>query len=138
MSMKFGTITISPEIIFLRTEYSFAFINIRQSVRGRCLIAPKRNVSFFDELKNEEKIDLINAVKRVANVLKKGYGTEGIGITMQDGPAAGQTIPHVHFHVFPRNFPTKWSPIIVSQDVQEQVCKQIIDFFKLYDPEYVD
>ena len=26
------------------------------------------------------------------------------GGTLQDGPAAGQTVPHVHIHVLPRKF----------------------------------
>ena len=137
--MKFGPHTILPQTIFLRTKYCFAFTNLRPSVDGHCLVSPKRIVPFFDDLNDEEKLDLISTAKRVASVLQKGYGTDGIGITMQDGPAAGQTVPHVHFHVIPRNFPTKWrSSPNLSIEVQEENTKKVIEFFKKYDPEYVE
>ncbi|MNG35896.1 HIT domain protein [compost metagenome] len=31
-----------------------------------------------------------------------GYGTEGINIVVNDGPAANQHVPHLHLHLIPR------------------------------------
>ena len=136
MAMEFGPHMILPQFIFLKTKYCYAFTNLRPSVDGHCLVSPIRKVQFFDDLNEEEKLDLIHTAKRVGNVLKQGYKTDAIGITMQDGPAAGQTVPHVHFHVIPRNIPTKWrSSPNLDPKVQEENTNKVIEFFKLYDTE---
>lgn len=35
-------------------------------------------------------------------MIQRVYGAEALNIAMQDGEAAGQSVPHVHFHVIPR------------------------------------
>ncbi|KAG5639340.1 hypothetical protein H0H81_004061 [Sphagnurus paluster] len=42
------------------------------------------------------------SVRRVGNVIERAYGADGLTIACQDGKAAGQTVPHVHFHLLPR------------------------------------
>lgn len=37
--------------------------------------------------------------------LKRIYKAEAFNIAIQDGPAAGQSVPHVHAHIIPR----KWT-----------------------------
>ncbi|KAG6919048.1 hypothetical protein DXG01_009758 [Tephrocybe rancida] len=42
------------------------------------------------------------SVKRVGTVIERVYGADGLTIACQDGKAAGQSVPHVHFHLLPR------------------------------------
>lgn len=42
------------------------------------------------------------SVHEIAPKLEKHYGGEALTISIQDGAAAGQTVPHVHVHVLPR------------------------------------
>jgi len=44
----------------------------------------------------------MESVKTVGSVVEKAYSGDGLTVACQDGPAAGQTIPHVHFHILPR------------------------------------
>ncbi|EAY13815.1 HIT domain containing protein [Trichomonas vaginalis G3] len=106
---SFGPWTIPKEHIFYESELSFAFVNLRPACEGHVLISPKRVVQFFDLLTDAEKLDLLNTATHVRDTMKASMHTEGCAMTIQDGPAAGQTVPHVHFHVIPRNFPTKFS-----------------------------
>ena len=136
MAMKFGPHTISPQTIFIKTKYCFGFTNLRPSCEGHCLVAPNRVVQYINDLSEDERNDLLNTVNRVSKVLQLGYKTDGVGITVQDGVAAGQTVPHVHFHVIPRNFPTKWkSSPNLAPEVQEANTKKVIEFLELYDSE---
>ena len=44
------------------------------------------------------------AIQKVSSALKKYYNADALTINCQDGVAAGQTVPHVHFHILPRKF----------------------------------
>ena len=46
--------------------------------------------------------DLYLSVHEIAPKLERHYGGEALTISIQDGAAAGQTVPHVHVHVLPR------------------------------------
>lgn len=35
-------------------------------------------------------------------MISRVYSADALNIAMQDGEAAGQSVPHVHFHVIPR------------------------------------
>ena len=43
----------------------------------------------------------IQAVQKVARGLKTALAAEGIVLMQLSGEAAGQTVPHVHFHLIP-------------------------------------
>ncbi|TCD64482.1 hypothetical protein EIP91_004043 [Steccherinum ochraceum] len=44
----------------------------------------------------------MHSVQHVGKVIERAYHASGLTIACQDGPAAGQTVPHVHFHLLPR------------------------------------
>jgi diadenosine tetraphosphate (Ap4A) HIT family hydrolase len=69
---------------------------------GHTLLIPKRHAGSFFDLTGEERkalLDLLDAVKRA---LDSEYHPNGYNIGVNDGPAAGQTVPHVHVHLIPR------------------------------------
>lgn len=42
------------------------------------------------------------AVRKVQELLKEQYGCDAFNVAVQDGKAAGQSVPHVHVHILPR------------------------------------
>lgn len=74
-------------------------------------------------------MDLLKTANLISKAMQKGFNAEGCAVTLQDGPAAGQTVPHVHFHVIPRNFPTKWTP---SPNLPEDVRKKQAELYKTF------
>ena len=63
-------------------------------VEGHTLIIPNRHVRFVDELTEEEWASVFPLVKR--------FGGIDFNLGINRGAAAGQTVFHVHIHVFPR------------------------------------
>merc|ERR1712066_685643 len=95
---------IKSNQIFYETEKSFALCNITPVLPGHVLVSPKKIVQRVHELEKEELADLICSVQLVGKVLQDYYDAEALTINCQDGVAAGQTVPHVHFHILPRKF----------------------------------
>ena len=99
---QFGPFQISPDHVFYSTPLSAAFVNLRPIVPGHCLVMPQRVVPLLEDLTNEEYTDLWNSVRVVQRALKQHYSCEAFNVAVQDGAAAGQSVPHVHVHLLPR------------------------------------
>jgi len=79
-------------------------VNLRPLVPGHVLVMPQRIVPQLAALTEEEYTDLWLLVRRVQTVLQKAYPTTtAFNVAVQDGPAAGQSVPHVHVHILPRS-----------------------------------
>lgn len=101
--LLFGKFIISAASIFMRTKSSFAFVNLRPIVPGHVLVSPMRVVPLLDDLSEDEYADLWLTVRNVQNILKQHYtDCSGFNVAVQDGRAAGQSVPHVHVHILPR------------------------------------
>lgn len=88
--------------VFFESERSYGFVNLRPLVPGHVLVIPKRVCARFTALTPEEVSDLYLAVHTIGPKLEEFFNGTALTISIQDGPAAGQTVPHVHVHVLPR------------------------------------
>eukprot|EP00551_Chaetoceros_affinis_P016821 CAMPEP_0203702740 /NCGR_PEP_ID=MMETSP0091-20130426/40558_1 /ASSEMBLY_ACC=CAM_ASM_001089 /TAXON_ID=426623 /ORGANISM="Chaetoceros affinis, Strain CCMP159" /LENGTH=201 /DNA_ID=CAMNT_0050577041 /DNA_START=157 /DNA_END=762 /DNA_ORIENTATION=+ len=102
--LVFGRFRISSEQIFYKSpsNLSAGIVNLRPIVPGHVLIIPRRIVPKISELDKTEYIDLWDSVRIVQNMLEAHYDAQGFNIAIQDGRAAGQSVPHVHVHILPR------------------------------------
>jgi diadenosine tetraphosphate (Ap4A) HIT family hydrolase len=62
------------------------------------LVVPKRHVQYLGDLSEAEYIDLWSLVRRVRGMFKAD-----MNIGVNDGPIAGQTVPHAHVHLIGRH-----------------------------------
>lgn len=71
---------------------------------GHSLIVPKRRAARFAELLSDEKAQLISWIEWCLAHLKGELRPEpsGFNVGVNDGRAAGQTIPQFHMHIIPR------------------------------------
>jgi diadenosine tetraphosphate (Ap4A) HIT family hydrolase len=69
---------------------------------GHTLVIPKRHVGSWFEITKDEQSDLFNLLERAKKALQGEFNPDGYNIGINDGPAAGQTVPHLHMHLIPR------------------------------------
>jgi len=69
---------------------------------GHTLVIPKRHVGSFFELTVEERGELLALVSSAKAKIDAEHRPSAYNIGINDGPAAGQTVPHVHIHLIPR------------------------------------
>lgn len=68
---------------------------------GHTLIIPNRHVGSFFELEGNERAQLLTLLDRAKDVLDAEFKPQGYNVGINDGPAAGQTVPHLHIHFIP-------------------------------------
>jgi bis(5'-adenosyl)-triphosphatase len=96
MAVKFGKWDIHEYEIFWKGVLSYAMVNTKPIVKNHLLVCPFRVVPSFCDLNRDELAELTFAVSRITRSLGP------CSVAIQDGREAGQTVPHVHFHIIPR------------------------------------
>ena len=79
-----------------------AFLDIKPVNPGHTLIIPKSHYSNLEEIPEEDLCSLIKACKIVGQKIINGLKVTGYNLTENNNPIAGQIIPHIHFHLIPR------------------------------------
>jgi diadenosine tetraphosphate (Ap4A) HIT family hydrolase len=62
----------------------------------------RRHVARLADLSDEERAALWELVPAARQRIERAHAPEGYNLGLNDGAAAGQTVPHVHLHVIPR------------------------------------
>jgi len=70
---------------------------------GHTLIIPHRHIGSFFELTLPERENLLQLLDQARAELQRSNPVpDGFNVGINDGPAAGQTVPHLHIHLIPR------------------------------------
>jgi diadenosine tetraphosphate (Ap4A) HIT family hydrolase len=70
---------------------------------GHTLVIPKRHVGSFFDLATDERLDLLALLDSAKAVIDREFKPQAYNIGINDGAAAGQTVPHLHIHLIPRH-----------------------------------
>ena len=93
----------NKEKYVVENDLAFATFDSYPVSNHHCLIIPKRHVSNYFDLTNEEIIacnDLIKLIKQ--EISDKDKTVEAFNIGVNTGKIAGQSIMHCHIHLIPR------------------------------------
>ena len=66
------------------------------------MIIPRRHVASFFETTTDEELALLRILRIARADLDHLLHPAGYNIGINDGAAAGQTVPHLHIHLIPR------------------------------------
>ena len=70
--------------------------------RGHSLVIPKRHIGSFFETSPQERAALLELLDQAQAAAGAEFHPDGFNIGINDGAAAGQTVPHLHIHLIPR------------------------------------
>ena len=82
-------------------EHSLAFMVIMRQADGHALVIPKYPAETLAELPLDYAAPLLATVQKVMAAQKSLLKVEGVVLMQLNGTAAGQTVPHLHFHLIP-------------------------------------
>lgn len=92
-----------PCIRLYEDELTLSFMDIMPQADGHVLIIPKEPAETLLELSEAGAQACMRTTQRMAKAVKAALQPPGIMIVQFNGAAAGQTVPHFHFHVVPRH-----------------------------------
>lgn len=102
-NLKFGPFQVSKQVFHLsKSQLSYGLVNLKPLLPGHVLICPVRSVPRLSQLSVQETADLFHTVRVVSRTVERVYRATSLNVAVQDGVDAGQSVPHVHVHVIPR------------------------------------
>lgn len=102
-NLKFGPFQVSKQVFHLsKSQLSYGLVNLKPLLPGHVLICPVRSVPRLSQLSVQETADLFHTVRVVSRTIERVYRATSLNVAVQDGVDAGQSVPHVHVHVIPR------------------------------------
>ena len=94
---------IDPKLVLLESANSVLLANYFPLSDCSLMVIPKRHVYSITELSGGEASDFMQMIVMATNKIKANLNPEGINIFLNEGEIAGQTVPHLHFHIVARS-----------------------------------
>jgi diadenosine tetraphosphate (Ap4A) HIT family hydrolase len=94
--------TLPPERILLTSAHGVIIRDGFPISPGHTLVIPRRHVDSFFNLTTEERVDLLGLLDQAKAGVENEFKPDTYNVGINDGPAAGQTVPHLHIHLIPR------------------------------------
>jgi len=92
-----------PSVKVYEDDKTLAFMDVMPQADGHTLVIPKEPAETLFDLSPDGATAMIKTAQIVAKAVKKGLDAPGIMLFQLNGKSAGQSVPHVHFHIVPRN-----------------------------------
>jgi diadenosine tetraphosphate (Ap4A) HIT family hydrolase len=94
--------TLPASRIIHRNEAGLVVRDAYPVTTGHTLVIPARHVGTFFSTTAEERSGLLSLLDTAKQQLDAEFAPAGYNIGINDGAAAGQTVPHLHIHLIPR------------------------------------
>ncbi|OUS29369.1 HIT family protein [Gammaproteobacteria bacterium 45_16_T64] len=92
---EFGCIKVYED------DHVIAFMDIMPQADGHTLIVPKEAAETLSDLSDDGAAAAIKVVKKIVGAVKVAMDVPAATVMQLNGSEAGQTVPHIHFHVIP-------------------------------------
>jgi len=83
-------------------DRTFAFLDINPLTRGHALVVPKTHAARLEEASEEDAAAVMRTARRLVPRLCGAVGAQDATVAINNGPHAGQEVPHLHLHIVPR------------------------------------
>ena len=106
--MKIIRREIPAEIVY-EDDDTLAFLDVKPATPGHTLVVPKKFAQNIFDADDETLSAVMRAVQKIAPAVRDAVGAHGVHINSNHGEAAGQIVPHLHFHIIPRHSRSEFS-----------------------------
>lgn len=91
-----------PKFAIYEDDLTLSFLDIMPATEGHTLVIPKEDAETVFDCSPDAVAATIRTTQKVAAAVKKAFACPGLMLVQLNGAEAGQSIPHLHFHILPR------------------------------------
>lgn len=140
-SCKLCEIFKQKEGVVYEDKDVIAVLSQEPAATGHIILSPKKHYPIIEQIPDYEFAHLFHIANKLSIAVFETVGCQGTNIIIQNGVAAGQTIPHASIHIIPRKEGDKldfqWAPRQLSEEEMSTIelkikeeAKTIGDFEK--------
>jgi len=94
--------TLPPARIVQENEHAVLIRDAYPVSPGHSLVIPKRHLGSWFEASPQERTAMLTLLDLAKATINQEHQPDSYNIGINDGPAARQTVPHLHMHLIPR------------------------------------
>ena len=83
-------------------EHVLAFLDVGPLSQGHTLVIPKERKAALHELSDESAAAIGRVLPSLCRAVMQATGAKAYNVLQNNGSAAHQAVPHVHFHIIPK------------------------------------
>ncbi len=91
-----------PSFKVYEDEHTLAFLDVAKDIDGHTLVIPKKHYQNIMEIPQETYLHVMKTMKKLSEHYVENCGYQAINILNASGKEAGQSVFHLHFHLYPR------------------------------------
>ena len=91
-----------PSYKVYENDSILAFLDIFPLSYGHTIVIPKKHYYNFLDIPENDMGDFFKDLKIISALIKEKLKIDEFNLVQNNFPAAGQIIPHFHFHIIPR------------------------------------
>ena len=123
-----------PSFTVYEDETTYAFLDANPLAPGHTLVIPKEPYERLNDMPADEAGAVFGLVSDLAPAVEAAVGADASTVALNNGPEAGQEVPHVHWHIIPRFADDDVGPIHrlfdgadLDDDEMERIASDIRD-----------
>lgn len=124
----------AENLVLWRGTHTICVLNRFPYNNGHLLVAPREHKADFNELNDDELLEIQKQIARLTSVLTHSMSPDGFNVGLNLGRVAGAGLPgHLHWHIVPRwNGDTNFMPVIGDSKV---IPQSLAELYGLLDSE---
>lgn len=91
-----------PNYTVYQDDFVLAFLDINPCSRGHTVVISKKHFASLRDMSAAEWQEMSSGLDKAIKRVERALAPDGLSIGINERPAAGQAVPHVHWHVIPR------------------------------------
>jgi histidine triad (HIT) family protein len=91
-----------PSYTVYEDETTYAFLDANPLAPGHTLLIPKEPYERLSEMPRDVAADVFGVLPEITAAVEAAVDADATTVAVNNGPAAGQEVPHVHWHIIPR------------------------------------
>ena len=90
-----------PAALVYEDAQTLAFLDHAPLLPGHVLVVPRAHIATLDDLPNDQLAPYFAVVQRLSRAVQSAFSAQGSFVAANI--RISQSVPHLHFHVVPRN-----------------------------------